>query len=122
VNLLRPDSQEFKTFEMEAMRLLLLWSALVKMSSLKMKKFPTIKVRTISVRIGIRTEGLVSDLSRYFCSSVHRRERTNGLKMSTFWRIFHHDGKLSPAWWGVGGAPPPPSLYLSSWSKLWCTP
>jgi hypothetical protein len=57
VNLLRPDSQEFKTFEMEAMCLLLLWSALVKMSSLKMKKFTTIKVRNIAVRIGIRIEG-----------------------------------------------------------------
>ncbi len=33
--------------------------------------------------------------------------RVHIVAMSTFWRTFHHDGKISPAWWGWGGARPP---------------
>ncbi len=28
----------------------------------------------------------------------HRRESTNRLAITTFWRTFHHDGKFSPSW------------------------
>ncbi len=39
---------------------------------------------------------------------------------STFWRTFHHDGKISPAWrrWGLHAHPL--SLYLPSLTKLRC--
>jgi hypothetical protein len=39
-----------------------------------------------------------------------------------FWRTFHHDGKISPAWWGWRVQALPLSLYLPSPAKLWCTP
>ncbi len=34
-----------------------------------------------------------------------RPQSTHRVAMTTFWRIFHHDGKISPAWrrWGGGG-------------------
>ncbi len=41
--------------------------------------------------------------------------------MATFWRIFHQDGKSSPAWWGWGVHALPLSLYLPSRTKMWCT-
>jgi hypothetical protein len=31
-----------------------------------------------------------------FCHRVQR------VAITTFWRTFHHDGKISPAWWGWG--------------------
>ncbi len=36
--------------------------------------------------------------------------------MATFWRTFHHDGKISPAW--LGGCTPSPfrSIYHHKWS------
>jgi hypothetical protein len=34
--------------------------------------------------------------------------------MATFWRTFHHDGKISPAWWGWGVNALPLLLYLPS--------
>jgi hypothetical protein len=40
---------------------------------------------------------------------------------AAFWRIFHHDGKISPAWWGWGVHAHPLSLYLPSRTKLQCT-
>ncbi len=47
------------------------------------------------------------------------------MAIATFWRTFHHDGKISPAWWGCGlvraGAAQPLSLYLLSRTKLWFT-
>ncbi len=44
---------------------------------------------------------------------------THRVANATFWRTFHHDGKISPAWWGRGMHPP--SLYQPSRTKLWCT-
>jgi hypothetical protein len=41
--------------------------------------------------------------------------------MATFWRTFHHDGKISPAWCGWGCTHSPLSLYLTSRAKLWGT-
>ena len=37
-----------------------------------------------------------------------RRESTNRLAMATFWRTFHHDGKIQPRLVSVGCARPPP--------------
>ncbi len=34
--------------------------------------------------------------------------------MTTFWHTFHHDGKISPTWWGWGVHALPLSLYLLS--------
>jgi hypothetical protein len=45
----------------------------------------------------------------------------NFLCVTTFWRTFHHDGKMSPGWWGWGVHEHPLSLYLPSRTKLWCT-
>ncbi len=48
-----------------------------------------------------------------------RSQCTHRVATATFWRKFHHDGKISPAWRGWG-CPHPLSLYLSSLTKLWC--
>ncbi len=40
--------------------------------------------------------------------------------MTTLWRPFHHDIKISPGWWGRGVHAHPLSLYLPSRTKL-CT-
>ncbi len=48
-------------------------------------------------------------------------QSTHRVPMATFWRTFHHDGKIIPAWWGWGCTPTPLSLYLPSRTKLWCT-
>ncbi len=41
--------------------------------------------------------------------------------MATFWRTFHHEGKISPAWRGWEMHAQPLSLYLPPRAKLWCT-
>jgi hypothetical protein len=42
-------------------------------------------------------------------------QSTLRVAMATFWRTFHHDGKISPAWlWGGGVYALPLSLYLPS--------
>ncbi len=33
-------------------------------------------------------------------AEVLTTEYTHRVAMDTFWRKFHHDGKISPAWWG----------------------
>ncbi len=39
----------------------------------------------------------------------------NRVAMPSFWRIFHHDGKISPAWWGWGvHALRPPHFTIST--------
>ncbi len=43
---------------------------------------------------------------------VHREATT------AFWRTFHHEGKISPDWWGGGGTPTPFYLHLPSPVKL----
>jgi hypothetical protein len=54
---------------------------------------------------------------------THLHHRVHRVATATFWRSFHHDhdGKISPGCGGGGGAHPPPSLYLPSRTKLWCT-
>ncbi len=39
-----------------------------------------------------------------------------------FWRIFPHDGKIIPGWWGWGVHGHPLSLYLTSHTKFKNTP
>ncbi len=33
-------------------------------------------------------------------------------QLVTLWRTFHHDGKISPAWWGWGAHARPPFHYI----------
>ncbi len=44
---------------------------------------------------------------------------------ATFWRIVHHDGKISPAWWGWGVHAPTSFHYIyhhvQSCGVVWCT-
>ncbi len=49
-------------------------------------------------------------------------QSTHRVATAAFWRTFHHDGKISPGWWGrrVHGTPTPLSLYLQSRTKLQC--
>jgi len=47
--------------------------------------------------------------------------RVHRVAMSTCWRTFQHDGKISPAWWGWGYTPTPFHLYVPSRTKVWCT-
>ncbi len=58
--------------------------------------------------------------SRYkyrFKVAAHRVHR---VATDTFWRAFHHDGKISPGWYGCGMHAHPLSLYLPSGTELWC--
>ncbi len=49
-----------------------------------------------------------------------RNQTIHWVAMATFWRTFHHDGKMSPAWGGESVCPPTLSLYLPSQAKLGC--
>ncbi len=45
--------------------------------------------------------------------NVSRKLRSNHrVAMTTLWHTFHHDGKISPVWWGRGVHSLPLSLYL----------
>jgi hypothetical protein len=55
------------------------------------------------------------------CGHVCTPQSIQRVAMSTFWRTFHRDGKISPARWGCGLHALPLSLYLPSPAKLWCT-
>ncbi len=50
-------------------------------------------------------------------------QSTHRVAIADFWRTSHHDGKISPGWWGWGmhGARPPPLSLLPSRTKLQCT-
>ncbi len=50
-----------------------------------------------------------------------QNHRVHGVATATFWRTFHHDGNISPVWWGGGGVHAHPLLlYLPSRTKkLW---
>ncbi len=50
---------------------------------------------------------------------LYTPQSTHRVAMAIFWRSFHHDNKISPAWWGLG-CTPSPFIYLPSWAKLWC--
>ncbi len=56
-------------------------------------------------------------------SGYNRPQSTHRAATASFWRTFHHNGKLSPAWWGWGGGvhADPLSLYLPSHTIVWCT-
>ncbi len=41
-------------------------------------------------------------------------QSTHRVATATFWRTFHHDGKISPAWWGWGGGARSPSFIIST--------
>ncbi len=46
---------------------------------------------------------------------------SNRVAMTTLWRTFHHDGKISPGWWGWGCMPTPfHSNYIQSCSVRSC--
>jgi len=59
------------------------------------------------------------NLSLVLCLLVCAVHRVQRVAMTTFWRTFHHDGKISSAWWGWGVQALPLSLYLPSQAKLW---
>jgi hypothetical protein len=50
---------------------------------------------------------LFSILQAFYVVHVpsHRRESTTRMAMATFWHTFHHNGKVSPAWWRSGCTP-----------------
>ncbi len=41
-------------------------------------------------------------------------EYVHRVAMATFWHKFHHEGKISPGWWGGGGCARPPSITIST--------
>ena len=47
--------------------------------------------------------------------------RVHRVATAAFWRTFHHEGKISPGWWGWGVHAHPLSLHLLSPVKLQCT-
>ncbi len=49
----------------------------------------------------------ISDYGNSTLDSNTTQRTHRGVAMSTFWRTFHHDGKISPAWWGWGCTPSP---------------
>ncbi len=53
--------------------------------------------------------------SKFLCSSEKQNklalvwaQSTHRVATAAFWSTFHHDGKIIPGWWGVGGARPRP--------------
>jgi hypothetical protein len=53
-------------------------------------------------------------------NGIVNTQSTHRVAMATFRRTFHHDGKISLAWWGWGVHAHPLSQYLPSRTKLWC--
>ncbi len=49
------------------------------------------------------------------------RHRVHRVVTAAFWRIFSHEGKIGPGWWGWGLHAHPLSLLLPSPVKLQCT-
>ncbi len=48
-----------------------------------------------------------------------RAHRVHRVANAAFWRIFHHEGKISPGWWEWGGgASPPPFITFTITSKV----
>jgi hypothetical protein len=65
---------------------------------------------------------LVCHLTSYsLIKAFTHRIHTEWQRLCGDWRTFHHDGKISPGWWGWGVHTQRPSLYLPSWTKLQCT-
>jgi hypothetical protein len=52
---------------------------------------------------------------------VGRDHRVHRVVTADFWRTFHHEGKISPGWWGWGMQALPISLHIPSPVKLQCT-
>ncbi len=61
------------------------------------------------------TNDYITVLERIGQCTDSPEQRVHRVAMATFWRTLHHDGKISPAWFGRGCTPPPHhlSLYLS---------
>jgi hypothetical protein len=82
------------------------------------------KVRTISGGPLVNSQARKAEGSN---SPIHAwvqslsSQSTHRVATVTFWRTFHHDGKISPGWWGWGVQAHLLSLYLPSRAKLWCT-
>ncbi len=49
---------------------------------------------------------------------LHNAQSTHRVAVAPFWRSFHHDGKISSAWWGWGGARPLSFTLSTITSKL----
>ncbi len=54
-------------------------------------------------------------------NSIGAEHRVHWVLTAAFWRIFHHEGKISPGLWGWGVHANPLSLHLPSPVKLQCT-
>ncbi len=48
---------------------------------------------------------------RHYCLCP---QSTHSVAIAAFWRTFHHDGKISPAWWGWEVHASPPSFTISA--------
>ncbi len=55
-----------------------------------------------------QTLSLVYLYRMYSVLVIPRSTHRVAMAMATFWRTFHHDGKISRPWWGWGGARPIP--------------
>ncbi len=64
------------------------------------------------IKCNVLRESLSEDSQNH---KVHR------VATAAFWRTFHHEGKISPGWWGWGVHAHPLSLHLPSPVKLQCT-
>jgi hypothetical protein len=53
--------------------------------------------------------------------ALYVQNRVHRVATAAFWRTFHHEGKISPGWWGCGVHAHPLSLHLPSPVKLQCT-
>ena len=45
---------------------------------------------------------IFSQIERRYKYIIGIEHRVHRVAMATFWRTFHHDGKINPAWWGWG--------------------
>ncbi len=66
----------------------------------------------------ICNKGRLKTLSPHTLFILCAPQSTNRVATAAFWRTFHHDGKISPGWWGWGRHAHPLSLYLPSRTKV----
>ncbi len=90
----------------------------IKSISLPQEIFNTVLVNQRAILYSLH-----SFLSLPFLTSQSPTKSTRRAAMAPVWRTFHHDGKISPAWWGWGVHAHALSFTISipSRTKLWCT-
>ncbi len=81
----------------------------------KLKSSQVLRVVAASTEDDIRLSSLLHPLATAITLKLilFNAQSTYRVATAAFWRTFHHDGKISPGWWGCGGARPPPFILFT---------